>query len=116
MRIGFALVGLLFMLLFLLLLLFGYATEAQGSGSPATNAFLLEWLVFTTASFVLAVRPPKLKKRWVLAVTLMCYLVLAVGNLLLAFDSGECFDLYGNVYPYAGLDPYEWQACIPQLQ
>src|ERR1700722_6856300 len=107
MRIGFALVGSLFMLLFLLLLAFGYATEAQGSRSPATNAFLLEWLVFTTASFVLSVRPPKLKQRWVLTVTLMCYLVLAAGNLLLALGSGECFDLYGNVYPYAGLDPYE---------
>lgn len=111
---GFFILAIAFLLLFLLFIVSANITGVQGDASPAADLLIIEWIVFTIVSFYLAFRPP-IYKRWVQALVIACYVFIAIGNLMFVFAGGDCFDLYGNVYPYAGLNPYVWQVCVPLM-
>lgn len=105
---GYAFLIILFAILFFLYL---------GGAEPDTyNAyFIIEWIIYTILSLYLGFRPRRFRTGWAAIVSVLVYLVVAIVNLLLLSAGGKCFDLYGNIYPFAGLNPHEWQACIPQL-
>lgn len=109
---AFFIVGSMF-LLFLILRSIIFVNVGAVEPSNYSGLFELEWFLFGLLNIGLAFRPPRFAARSPLVVGGICYLVLLLGNLALAFASGKCFDLYGNVYPYAGLNPNEWQACVP---
>lgn len=111
-RASFAIVGAIVTLpLFFGLVFFG----GVGTGTPAIDLFSLEWIAFIAASFFFAWRPPGFKSIPLRVAVIGCYSVLALCNLMLIFEGGTCFDQYGNLYPYAGLNPYVPQICIPIL-
>ncbi len=99
--------------------MFFIVASSWGSGGNLSSngeAFIAEWIAFTALSFYLYFQQPTLSNTWMQVLFLIIYISIAIGNVVLVFFAGTCFDIYGNVYPYAGLYPYQFGfVCIPQI-